>query len=134
MQRPLLVSIILLFLLPSGCMIGPSIHSARQARNPTGVRSVLTLAKHTIDGELIALEDDAVVILSREELFLVPFRLMQSGRFSGSGTPRVTSGRRPDKDGLERLRQFSRYPHGLSEEVLQRLLDEYDQDELTVVQ
>lgn len=134
MKRPLLVSIILLFLLPTGCMIGPSIHNARQARNPTGVRSVLTLAKHTIDGELIALQVDGLVILSHEELSLVQFGLIQSGRFSGSGAPRITSGRWPDRDEFERLRQLSRYPHGLSEEVLQRLLAEYDQDELMVVQ
>lgn len=134
MHRLPFASIILPFLVLSGCMIGPSIHNARQARNPTGARSVLTLEMHTVDGELIALRDEALVILSREELFLVPLGLIRSGRFSGSGTPRITSSRPPNVIELDRLRQSSRYPHGLSEEVQQRLLDEYGQDELTVVQ
>lgn len=134
MQRPLLVSIILLFLLPSGCTVGPSIHSARQAHNPTGVNSEIRYGEHIRGGELIAVREEGIVILSRGNLSVVPFKVIQSARFSGRGAPRLSHGRRPDEDGLERLRQLSRYPHGLSNEVLQRLLDEFDQDELTVVQ
>jgi hypothetical protein len=74
-----------------------------------------------IRGELLAVEERALLILQDRELTRVMFQRIRSGRAPDGGfRGRVMTG-----DVRERLRLISRYPQGVSPELEARLLQAY---------
>ena len=135
MKRSTLTLIALLML--AGCRIGPSPDGYRPAHRPEGARADLTLSEQVLRGELLALHKDGLVVLVTDkpvdELAFVPFDAIQEGEFDQGKTLRLRNGKAPGARARERLRLMSRYPQGLSDNVLARLLAAYEQDELTTV-
>jgi hypothetical protein len=83
-------------------------------------------------GELIAVQDTALLIREGSVIELVPLARIGGGAATASGS-RATFSRKPTRATRERLRLLSRYPNGVTPELLRQLLDAYGQAELTVL-
>lgn len=84
----------------------------------------------TGQGELLAVQDTALVVLAQDTVTLVPYRILTAGRFSQVGELTETP---PPRDFAEKVRLVSRFPQGLTPEMLTRLLAAYGQSTLKVM-
>lgn len=130
MKPPAAVTLVTLAL--AGCSVGPRVEKFRPAQEPAGVETELRLANRTIAGELLALENAGLLVLSERRVVRVPYRAIQRGSFGQLGLF-MTKGVAPPADKRERLRLVSRFPQGLSEDLLRDLLAAYGQAEVEVV-
>ena len=123
-MRPLPV---LALLLVAACPIGTTGRGYAPAKGPAGATVTLELTGHRrIVGELLAVEDTALLVLEDRQLVRVPLPLIVSGN-----APKVSFNGQTATGGLgepgERLRLISRYPQGVSAELEERLLQAYGQ-------
>ena len=119
-------------LLLTACYHGPSLYTFDPVRGPTGVDADLRLKKQRVSGELLEVQDSAVIVLTdSKRVVLVPLRAIQAGLFDKLGTLLI-EGLDP-QPALAKLRSFSRFPFGLTPELRTRLLAAYGQTELEVV-
>lgn len=123
-MRPLPV---LALLLVAACPIGTTGRGYAPAKGPAGATVTLELTGHRrIVGELLAVEDTALLVLEDRQLVRVPLPLILSGN-----APKVSFNGQAATGGLgepgERLRLISRYPQGVSAELEARLLQAYGQ-------
>lgn len=126
---PLFVPIML-----AGCRIGTSPGSFDPAQNPEGVTTrLVTTTEKNIRGELIAVRENGLVVLSGDELLFAPFDVIRQGRFSQRRSLKINDGNAPGAEEFIQIRMLSRFPQGLSEALLTRLLEAYGQDELITV-
>jgi hypothetical protein len=109
---------------------GESLDKFPLARVPGGARCDILMPYRVFVGELIAAQDDGIVLL-REKLRFVRYEHIVALEF-GKGLPQYKIERRRTlkPDVLERIRYLSRFPQGLSPELLQKLLQAYGQTEL----
>jgi hypothetical protein len=120
---------LLLLILVSGCMVGPSVRNYAPARTVTGVLTTVQTSDATYDGELLAVMPDGLLLAS-PEITLIGFasiRFVQSGadlRIRPDGALREAD--------LEALRRLSRYSLGVSESMMAALLAQHGQQELIV--
>lgn len=132
---------VLLCVVTAGC-VGTHAGSLRPANEPAGVFVTLAVTSRTgerhwkndrVSGELLAVQDTAFLLLVDQRLTLVPY-----GATTGGSARQQRSfflkGRAPDRGLRERLRLLSRYPQGVSPELLARLLAAYGQPALQVVE
>ena len=128
---------------------GPSLPSV--STSPTGTEARIEVqeggGERIVTGELIAVRADGFLILSAESspLMLVPYSRMVAIDFEddvgantsvGSATGPWFASIPPLQEDAERrsaMARFSRYPFGLEEALLQRLLDAHGQAELVVI-
>jgi len=82
------------------------------------------------EGELLAVQDTAFVVLAQDTVTLVPYASVAAGRFS-QVAELVSAPPTPEFAGM--LRRLSRFPQGLTPDLLARLLGAYGQSELKVV-
>jgi len=130
MLRSILLSVTVLW--AAACYHGPSLQKFEPAHAPDGIDADLRLAHARVHGELLAVEDTALIVLSeRNKVVLVPFRKVKTGDFRDLG-PLLGDGK-PSQDTVERLRLVSRFPAGLTPELRGRLLAAYGQTEVEVV-
>ena len=77
----------------------------------------------------------ALIETAERRLRLVPYTAVLSSRFEQLGRRlRIIDGRTPPDNDREQLRLVSRFPQGLSPEVLSQLLEQLGQKELAGVQ
>ena|GEM_PF-1071402 len=109
---------------------GESLDKFPLARVPGGARCAIQMPYRVLVGELIAVQDDGIVLL-REKLRFVRYEYIVALEF-GEGLPqyKVKRQRTLKPDVLERIRYLSRFPQGLSPELLQKLLQAYGQNAL----
>lgn len=123
---------ILVSLAVAGCQMGTRPSELVPATSPRGteVELHLTDAGGRLTGELVAVrENDLLLDTSRG---FTAVRYAAFGRAEFEDAPGV--GRWRDAEGQrERLARYSRYPFGVSEELLRRLLAARDQEELRVI-
>ena len=129
---------------------GPDLAEHAPATRPAGIASVLDLGSDTLRAEVLALEDDALIVLvdrSPEHrvagrLARVPWAGIRTARFANASDidysfwtfflslsppeprkqlPLVTQGIDPDPAVRERLRMLARYPQGVNDDLLSRL-------------
>jgi len=113
------------------CNLGGRVDRFAPAKQPAGVAVTLWLRSgETGHGELLAVQDTALVVLAQDTVTLVPYRVLQAGRFSQVGELTEAP---PSKDFAGRLQLVSRFPQGLTPEMLTRLLAAYGQSVLKVV-
>lgn len=116
----------------AACYHGPSIYKFSPVQEPYGVDADLRLRKIRVRGELLEVQDSALIVLTdSNKVVAVPVSIIQAGIFDKLGQL-VGEGIRPEP-GLARLRPFSRYPNGLTPELRARLLSAYGQTELQVI-
>jgi hypothetical protein len=126
MRRAWIVSVTVLGFM--GCAVGPTTRDFGPAAGPQGIAADLRVKwgpKGRLQGELLEVQDTALVLLSANRVTLVPIRGIQAGRFSRRGT--LIEAGRVSQRSLARLRTVSRFPAGLTPEVRTRLLAAYGQ-------
>lgn len=126
MRRSWIVPMVVLGFM--GCAVGPTTRSFGPAAGPQGIAADLRVKwgrTGRLQGELLEVQDTALVLLSANRVTLVPIRVILMGRFSRRGTL-VEDGRASQKT-LSRLRTVSRFPAGLTPEIRARLLAAYGQ-------
>ncbi len=115
----------------SGCRYGVTVESFPPARTPKGVTGNITTGRGRLTAELIEVRDSGIVILSDRKFRLLPFGVIVSSHFEGTNRRYDIKDRRtPKPDALDHLRLISRFPQGLTPELLQRLLNANGQNEL----
>jgi hypothetical protein len=113
------------------CHLGGRVDRFAPAKQPQGVAVTFWLrGGATGQGELLTVQDTALVVLVQDSVTLVPYRVLQAGRFSQVGELTETP---PTKDFAARLRLVNRFPQGLTPEMLARLLAAYGQSALKVM-
>jgi len=121
----------LLFLL-SACPVGtgPGAFGAAGARvvvtaQETPGRAVDS-TRFTATGELLAADSQTMLVLTNtRRLVRIPLRIVRDGSIAHG--PNV-KGKPLTSAQLERIRALSRYPQGISDELMAALLQEYQQD------
>ena len=111
-----------------GCAVGPTTRTFGPATGPQGIAANLRVRwgpKGRIQGELLEVQDTALVLLSANRVVLVPLRVIIAGQFSRRGT--LIEEGRASRRSLDRLRTVSRFPAGLTPEIRTRLLAAYGQ-------
>jgi len=97
-----------------------------------------------VEGELLAVRDSALLIVRQApngslappaaRVVVVPLRGIRQGEFPQlHGSPRIHAGRFEPAEALAQVRLVSRYPQGVSDELLQALLAVYQQTQLDVL-
>ena len=141
-------------LLMPACSYGPKVDRFPPAQHPAGVASLLYVSSDTLNAELLAVEEDALVVLVDSaghhrlagKLARIPFLGITRSRFAhAGGIRRGFFGRgsfrsllrqvRPyeatgeelaaDPVGRANVRLLSRYPQGVSGDLLARLEEAY---------
>ena len=139
-------------LLMSACIpyYGPRVSELAPATRPAGIASVLELGSDTLRAEILALDEDALIVLVDRlpqhtlggRLARVPLAGIHAAEFANAGEfpysvweytfslgppdplqpqPLVTDDVALDPESHERLRLLSRYPQGVNDELLARL-------------
>jgi len=146
-MRNLLSFQVMLFLAIAGCSTSIEVKKFKPAQGPQGIQMELTLNGNVIDGnkiegELLAVQADGVILnvtdypnseSAANTLVLVPFWMMDRAKLEQMGSAKVESqGEEANKVYLARLRLVSRFPQGLSDELLTDLLTEMGQENVAV--
>ena len=119
-------------LLLAACYHGPSIYTFDPVHRPTGIDADLRLEKTRVSGELLEVQDSALVVLTdSRRVVSVPLREIRAGKFDRLGTLIIEG--LDTKSAVVKLRPFSRFPAGLTSELRARLLAAYVQTEAQVV-
>jgi len=119
-------------LLCAACYHGPSISEFGPVQGPHGIDADLRLQKTRVRGELLEVQDTALIVLTdSNKVVSVPLRGIRAGAFDKLGVM-MGEGMEPQPS-LAKLRPFSRFPAGLTPELRARLLAAYGQTEAQVV-
>ena len=126
------LSLVLLSLWSTGCCFGRTPATYPSAQSPRGTAVTITTTRDVaLVGELLAVTDTALVVYGPPGIVLAPYVAMREAWFPDLGL-RLRS-RVPDARQAERLRLHSRFPQGIGADLLQQLLERYEQPELVVV-
>jgi hypothetical protein len=113
------------------CQVGGTVETFAPANRPAGVAVDLTLqGGRKTRGELLAVEDTALVVLAQDSVTLVSYGAIFEWRFSQVD---ALLQRPPAPDLATKLRLLSRFPQGLTPALLARLLAAQGQAALKVV-
>jgi hypothetical protein len=122
---------IVVALFASGCMInlGTRLQDVAVANAPAGTRVEVRLrdSERMVTGELLDVRDDALVVLSENRVNLIPLAMIRRAWYADAS---VVNGGGDTLGPEDRsfLRLYSRYPNGISPEVMARLLRALGQD------
>jgi hypothetical protein len=120
--------------LTTACALGTTGGALPVANRPGGATAVLETSSGRITGELLAVQDDGVVIGGRTIMF-APFSALR--RFSiddMSGDYTLRPLEIPNADKLARLRSVSHFPQGMTPAFRKQLLEHAAQPEIVVIQ
>jgi hypothetical protein len=116
-----------LALVAAGCSYGQTAPKFIAAYGPHGVTArIVTVRGEDISGELLAVEDAALLIERQNALTRVAYASIREARFEPSGRA-LGHGRPPSPTELSALKLRSRYPQGVSEDLLRTLLAAHGQ-------
>lgn len=138
--------VIIVLVLVSSCSTGIEVDDFKPAQGPAGVQMELKLNGDVIDGdkiegELLAVRPDGVLLSvtgftghdsSAKSVVLIPFWMMNTAELEQMGRARVESKGEKNEIVLNRLRLVSRFPQGMSDELLADLMEAYGQSELQI--
>ena len=111
------------------CHRGMTVESFPPAKAPKGVTGHVKTARADYTVELIEVREMGIVILSAQTLRFIPYSAITSSRFDGIGDS-ISNRKAPSPKVRESLRLFSRFPPGLTPELLQSLLTAHAQTQL----
>ena len=115
----------------SGCRYGVSARTFPPALGPNGVTIRVSTENQQFVGELLEVRDTAFVLLSNRTVRLLPYSvIVEANARGGDSTLTVRGGRPPDSGTQEKLRLLSRFPQGLSPELLGEVLSAHGQTDL----
>jgi len=115
-----------------GCHFGTRARTFGPAQGPEGVSAeIVTPAGGWVSGELLEVQDTALLVLSDQRIVLVPYSLVRSAQFAQMNKNTTILGQvTPSVAVREELRLVSRFPQGVTPELLEELLDAYGQSEV----
>ncbi len=111
----------------SACMVGPGTRTFAPANWPDGIEADLRLKGSRIRGELLEVQDSALLVLRDDRVVLVPLAAIRLGSFRQGGV--LVENGRARRAALLDLKLVSRFPAGLTPELKARLLAAYGQTE-----
>jgi hypothetical protein len=114
-----------------GCMLGPTTRTFAPAHGPKGIEADLRFKVGRLAGEVLEVQDSALVLLSTNRVVRVPIEAIVIGRFSRRGT--LIQEGHVDRGTLASLKLVSRFPAGMTPEIRTRLLAVYGQTEPDVL-
>ena len=117
---------LVLVALSAACRIGPSVANHNAAILPGGAQGVVRVGRASYTGELLEVGDTAFILRDAGGITLIPYRVITSVRFDEL-TIRLPGAADFTPSRLRRVRLSSRFPYGLSSQVLRQLLDELGQ-------
>ena len=132
----------------SACHVGPMIDQIHAARLPAGAYVLIEIAqsgtqkKQNYEGELLEVRDDGLVVALRSDsirdthIAFVPWNIVYRVKATTlpgiqSTTPQTEMRR---EIAIKEFRIVSRYPQGLSPELLDRLLASFDQKAMDIIE
>jgi hypothetical protein len=125
-----LLTLITLAGISSACGVGMTARKYPPAQGPKGVNVRVTTPQGQLSGELIEVRDSGIV-LADQKLRLIPYTDILSSEVEKTSSHYAIANRSvPTPETRDHLRLLSRFPYGLSAEVMQRLLSAYGQTEL----
>jgi hypothetical protein len=134
-------SLLLIALLPA-CRVGVSAARFEPARTPQGIAIEAKLeGGRLVAGELLEVREDSLLVLANSpqgaeapqgepRLLRVPFAAIRSARFAQAGDLDLPDRQPPAPPMRKRLVLLSRFPQGLSPELLAKLLEAHAQAEV----
>ena len=129
-----LPAMIVFLLLTNGCHFGVTAKKYPAAQGPKGVTMAITTQQGQFSGELIEVRDTGLIVLTIRELRLVPYGVIISSALEQTDSRyAISNGRAPEPDVREHIRLLSRFPQGLTPDLLHQLLQVYGQSELAGV-
>jgi hypothetical protein len=134
MKHSCLVVLLMLPWFVYGCRYGTSVTHFPPAQGPHGVMVQVTTDQRPFSGELIEVRDTGLVLLADQKLRLLPYTAIVSSRIDQTSSRYAPRNRlAPNPDALEHLSLLSRFPQGLTADLLHSLLGIYEQTELAGV-
>ena len=117
--------------LANGCSFGMTALKYPPAQGPTGVIMRVKTAQGQLSGELIEVRDSGIVVLADRKLRLLPYTVILSSEVDRTPSRYAISHQTVPKPNVQaHLRLLSRFPQGLSPELMQQLLEAFGQTEL----
>ena len=115
----------------AGCSFGQTAAKFEPARGPRGISATITTrAWKNVVVEVVEFGDESLLVDSAQGVARVPYAIIESAVFAQTGI-HVEGGRPPAAKVREKLRLLSRFPQGLSPELLRGLLETRGQSEVT---
>lgn len=124
-----------------GCTIGPAADSLEPAQSGRGitvqvsVRSDISPSLWRHHAEVLAVQDDGLLLRSHHDheqsIVRIAYSAIREARFDELSRLNFGDGAPPAR--REELRLLSRYPQGVDDDLLRRLLNAYDQDTLRTI-
>ena len=140
-NNTLIIAVTLVFI--AGCSAGPRIEESDLGRDPHGAEVEVQLrhagqrCETPYEGELIGIDDRGTVLLrtvdDNEELIIIRWEDTYRVKLTSVDNIQMTLRQSEDRDPerMDLMRLVSRFPQGLSDDLLTRLLAAYGQDALT---
>ena len=126
-MRPFTLALITLSF-ASGCRVGPRIENLNLASSPRGTVVEVTRTSGSVRGELLAVNDDAIVVLEGRRMVTIPFALIREAKFPELGRSYyLVGGETPNAKEIGALRRVSHFPQGITPEIQAKLLTVYEQ-------
>jgi hypothetical protein len=120
-MRPLLMPLAVLL---AACQVGTKPSTFPPAVTPNGVTATIrTVEKATVTGELLAVEDSALLVWrAGTAMARVPLDAIELATFAKLRVT-IDRGHALSRDDREQLRLTSRFPQGIREDTMARLLE-----------
>ena len=135
-MRSTLPAVMAFAALAAGCSLGPNPTNLAPATSPMGTPASLVVGGGALGateaGELIAVREADVLLLTNRGLVRVPREVILGAEFEEAMPSRIQGAGRPSD--WERVAHYSRYPLGLEGSQLAGFLRALDQAELIEVQ
>lgn len=134
--RRLARSIPLVLLAALGCQVGTRLKKFAPAQGPAGVATQILLVevRTRITGELLAVGDSALFVLRNgQRVVAVSYAAIERAEFRQIGMW-TSGGQPPDSALAQRLALVSRFPQGMSGDLLARVLAVHAQSDLDRVE
>jgi hypothetical protein len=126
-----LLILLTLACLSNGCTFGMTARKYRPAQEPKGVNMRIDTAQGQFSGELIEVRDVGIIVLADQKLRLLPYTVILSSKIDQTESRYEISQRTvPKPEVQEHLRLLSRFPQGLTPDLMKQFLSEYGQTEL----
>jgi hypothetical protein len=116
----------------SACHHGQRVESMTMPTQPNGAQAIIETSSGPLSGELLAGEDDGLILLSGNRLVRVPLAEIRTARFNEFPKGFSFSGV-PGADQLRRLRLISHFPSGISPTIREKLLTMHHQTDWITV-